>query len=292
MGSKWILCIGFSVLTFFGSNLQSQENETSTLQGVLWKDGAKMTQGLPFYVDFRMEKNQLIGKTREEIYGTPDFAVKKMKGTKVGEELHFQQFVIEKKNSSSNLTWCNYTIRLTYEDSTGYYSGTFESTDCKRNTGKIRLFAVKRPPISSDNTLTSHSWFDVFCRDYLLGLPAPAVREKERQSFVFQPLYFDYDSYAIRPEYHAYLLKMARIVAGHSDIRILVVGHTDSDGSDAYNITLSQKRAEALIDFFGANGLNTNRISIDFKGEKEPVDSNETPDGKQRNRRVDFAFSY
>jgi outer membrane protein OmpA-like peptidoglycan-associated protein len=130
----------------------------------------------------------------------------------------------------------------------------------------------------------------VFCRDYLLGFPAPAVREKERQSFVFQPLFFDYDSYAIRPEYHAYLLQMARIVAGHSDIRILVVGHTDSDGSDAYNISLSQKRAEALIDFFRANGMNTNRISIDFKGEKDPVDSNETPEGKQRNRRVDFAF--
>jgi outer membrane protein OmpA-like peptidoglycan-associated protein len=83
---------------------------------------------------------------------------------------------------------------------------------------------------------------------------------------------------------------MIRVVDGHTDLRIKVTGHTDADGSDAYNVDLSKKRAQSLIDFFVANGLSKDRIEIDFKGESLPVDSNSTPEGKQHNRRVDFAF--
>ena len=57
-----------------------------------------------------------------------------------------------------------------------------------------------------------------------------------------------------------------------------------------YNEKLSKNRAKALIRFFEENGLEKSRIVIDFKGEKQPVGSNKTPEGKQRNRRVDFTF--
>jgi OOP family OmpA-OmpF porin len=80
------------------------------------------------------------------------------------------------------------------------------------------------------------------------------------------------------------------MVKSHSDLRIKITGHTDADGSDRYNEKLSQKRAKALIQFFENNGLEKSRVVIDFKGEKQPVDSNKTPEGKQRNRRVDFTF--
>ena len=83
---------------------------------------------------------------------------------------------------------------------------------------------------------------------------------------------------------------MVRVVDGHSDLRIKVTGHTDSDGSDSYNEDLSRRRAEALINFFVSQGLSKDRIVLDFKGEKEPVDTNNTPEGKQKNRRVDFSF--
>ncbi len=83
---------------------------------------------------------------------------------------------------------------------------------------------------------------------------------------------------------------MIRVVDGHSDLRIKVTGHTDADGSDTYNLDLSKRRAEALIQFFIVNGLSRERIEIDFKGEADPIDDNATPEGKQRNRRVDFSF--
>ena len=81
-----------------------------------------------------------------------------------------------------------------------------------------------------------------------------------------------------------------RVIEGHTDLRIKVTGNTDADGSDVYNLELSKKRAEALINFFVSKGLSRDRIEIEFKGESNPIDTNTTPEGKQRNRRVDFSF--
>jgi outer membrane protein OmpA-like peptidoglycan-associated protein len=136
----------------------------------------------------------------------------------------------------------------------------------------------------------SHSWYKKFQSDLKKGYAAPEIREIERKNFEFQPVYFDYDKSEIRSEYYAFLKKMARVVDGHSDLRIKVTGHTDGDGSDAYNIELSKKRAEAIVNHFVSLGLSKDRIVIDFKGEKEPIDNNNTPEGKQKNRRVDFSF--
>ncbi|MEY4287418.1 MAG: hypothetical protein RL511_1507, partial [Bacteroidota bacterium] len=108
--------------------------------------------------------------------------------------------------------------------------------------------------------------------------------------FSFQPIYFDYDQALIKSEYEAYLKELIRMVKSHSDLRIEITGHTDTDGSDAYNLALSKKRCEALLSFFAANGLAKDRVVIQYKGEKEPVDQSNTDEGKQRNRRVDFRF--
>ena len=80
------------------------------------------------------------------------------------------------------------------------------------------------------------------------------------------------------------------MVKSHSDLRIEITGHTDCDGSDNYNLNLSKRRSEALLLFFEQNGLAKDRVVMKYKGEKEPIDQNQTPLGKQRNRRVDFRF--
>jgi OOP family OmpA-OmpF porin len=122
------------------------------------------------------------------------------------------------------------------------------------------------------------------------GRPAPEIRDLQRQNFKFEPIYFDYAKAEIRPEYKAFLLEMVEIIDGHSDLRIKVVGNTDSDGSDKYNERLSMQRAKSIISFFVANGLSADRIVLEFNGEKKPADRNDTEEGKQRNRRVEFEF--
>lgn len=122
------------------------------------------------------------------------------------------------------------------------------------------------------------------------GLSSPEKRLEELRAFKFEPIYFEYDKDNIQEQYEAYLIEMIRMVKSHSDLRILITGHTDSDGSEAYNIDLSKRRAAALVRFFEKNGLAKSRVEIDFKGEKEPADRNDTDTGKQKNRRVDFRF--
>ena len=93
-----------------------------------------------------------------------------------------------------------------------------------------------------------------FEQDLKDGLSSPEKRKEELRAFKFEPIYFEYDRDIIQSEYEAYLNEMIRMVKSHSDLRILITGHTDSDGSDAYNIDLSKRRAAALVHFFETHG--------------------------------------
>jgi outer membrane protein OmpA-like peptidoglycan-associated protein len=79
------------------------------------------------------------------------------------------------------------------------------------------------------------------------------------------------------------------VLTENSSVRVKIIGHTDSDGSDADNMTLSKKRAESvkasLVKDFGIDG---SRFETDGKGESQPVDKNTTAEGKANNRRVEF----
>jgi outer membrane protein OmpA-like peptidoglycan-associated protein len=83
---------------------------------------------------------------------------------------------------------------------------------------------------------------------------------------------------------------MARIIIGHSDLRIKIIGNTDWDGSDEFNEDLSRRRAESLTNYLENQGIKRDRIIIEYNGEKAPIESNNTKEGRQKNRRVDFKF--
>lgn len=83
--------------------------------------------------------------------------------------------------------------------------------------------------------------------------------------------------------------KLAAILNKYSDTNILVTGHTDSDGTEQYNKSLSERRAKTVSDFVIMQGITPSRFSVVGLGEGEPVASNDTPDGKRMNRRVEIA---
>lgn len=287
MHVRSIFNILFLVISFFGVG---QNKLVGTWQGFMIKDGSTNDQAMILYAQFEINNEVVSGRTRNEIVNTDLFAVKKIKGSAKDKSISFSEFVIEKKKNSTKSNWCNINADLVYDDSTGYLKGRFTSSDCKRNNGTIILYRINVTLSATSESPMSHSWYKNFQSDLKKGYAAPEIREKERKNFTFQPIYFDYDKADIRPEYFSFLKRMARVVDGHSDLRIKVTGHTDGDGSDAYNIELSRRRAEAIVNHFVSLGLSKDRIVIDFKGEKEPVDNNNTPEGKQKNRRVDFTF--
>jgi outer membrane protein OmpA-like peptidoglycan-associated protein len=258
-------------------------------QGIIVKNGTNWQEGNPIYFDFEIINNLLDGKCRMENYSKDQFRIYKL-GGKLDSNRYLN--IVQKniiKESSKSPVPCLLNFNLTYNFTTGYLEGTYEPK-CQSESGKIILFKSKFDFNDKQEPLQNHSWFDRFVNDLKEGLSSPEQRLVELRNFKFDPIYFDYDRYEIKPEYQEYLRKMIKMVKSHSDLRIKITGHTDADGSDRYNEKLSQKRAKALIRFFEENGLDKSRVVIDFKGEKQPVDSNKTPEGKQRNRRVDFTF--
>jgi outer membrane protein OmpA-like peptidoglycan-associated protein len=121
------------------------------------------------------------------------------------------------------------------------------------------------------------------------GLPDTRHKLVDEGKFSTTGILFEVNASTIKPESNGVLKEVADVLKKFTDIKVMIVGHTDSDGSDAANLDLSKKRAEAvkqaLVNDFG---IDASRISSDGKGEKEPMEDNKTKQGKAQNRRVEF----
>ena len=71
-------------------------------------------------------------------------------------------------------------------------------------------------------------------------------------------------------------------------MKIEISGHTDSKGTDSYNLTLSQNRAQSVVDYLAAHGIDKGRLKAAGYGETKPIDTNDTDEGRQNNRRTEF----
>ncbi len=101
---------------------------------------------------------------------------------------------------------------------------------------------------------------------------------------------FGFDSATLQPDAKTNIKKLAGILKKYPGSNILVTGHTDSDGTEKYNQTLSEKRAKAVADYAILQGVSPSSISTKGLGETEPIASNDTVEGKRLNRRVEIAI--
>ncbi|MDZ7622342.1 MAG: OmpA family protein [Candidatus Competibacteraceae bacterium] len=99
---------------------------------------------------------------------------------------------------------------------------------------------------------------------------------------------FDFDSASIKPAFVPALQRVAGTLREYDRTAVYIVGHTDSVGSDAYNLDLSVRRAESVAGFLASSGVSDNRLRTEGRGKREPVTSNATPEGRQQNRRVEI----
>lgn len=100
---------------------------------------------------------------------------------------------------------------------------------------------------------------------------------------------FDVNTASLKPESFGVIKEIAAVLKEHPGVKISITGHTDSDGADAANLTLSQKRAAAVKDaIVNEYSIDASRIETAGKGETQPVADNKTKEGKAANRRVEF----
>lgn len=103
-------------------------------------------------------------------------------------------------------------------------------------------------------------------------------------------LLFAYDSDAITGAARENLTNLAESLRKYSDTDVLIVGHTDATGSDAYNQGLSERRAASAANFLASQGITRTRVQTAGRGEGEPIDSNESAEGRALNRRVEVVI--
>ena len=103
-------------------------------------------------------------------------------------------------------------------------------------------------------------------------------------------VYFDTDKYSVEGQSREALMSLANIFKEYPNTNILVEGHTDSTGSDAYNLTLSKNRAQAVTSFLVNQGIDKGRIDTKWYGEAQPKYDNSTVEGRSKNRRVELAI--
>jgi len=99
---------------------------------------------------------------------------------------------------------------------------------------------------------------------------------------------FDVNKATLKPESMGVINEIATLMKEHPEVNFSVEGHTDSDGDDTFNQTLSEQRAETVVNTLKKLGIDGNRMTSKGWGESKPLDSNATPEGKANNRRVEF----
>lgn len=124
-------------------------------------------------------------------------------------------------------------------------------------------------------------------KDFRLD-PIQVATVEENTTIVLNNIFFDFDKSTLKPESNPELNRIVSVMKEKSGMQIEIAGHADATGPESYNLKLSERRARAVVQYLTREGIGNARISVVFYGEAKPVAPNTTPDGRRRNRRVEF----
>lgn len=135
-----------------------------------------------------------------------------------------------------------------------------------------------------------------FSLEGIFSLSSPFYKDVPLQpigagkTIVLKNIFFDTDSYKLMPESKTELDKLARFLSLNKTIKVEISGHTDNTGSQQYNQSLSEKRAQSVVDYLVKAGTNPAQLTAKGYGLLKPIDSNETEEGRANNRRTELTI--
>ncbi|HEY0040041.1 MAG TPA: OmpA family protein [Flavisolibacter sp.] len=182
-----------------------------------------------------------------------------------------------------------------------HYSIQVQKTRFRMWINDKKVFDIPRAMIVGDtmnqlyfyleNSNYQEDEIGLFISNIKVATGVPDTRHKliEEGKFSTTGILFDVNAATIKPESNGVLKELGGLLNEHKDVKIKIIGHTDSDGTDAANLELSKKRSEAVKTALATGyGIEESRIQTDGKGESVPVGDNKTKEGKAQNRRVEF----
>ncbi len=126
------------------------------------------------------------------------------------------------------------------------------------------------------------------------GCPAikMEVEEKKILEDAIQAIEFETGSANLKRTSRSILYRIAKIMNKYPDYKVDIIGHTDNQGESDMNLQLSKDRANSCLDYLTSQGIDARRITAKGFGDKRPIESNDSPEGKSKNRRVEFKLHY
>jgi OmpA-OmpF porin, OOP family len=118
--------------------------------------------------------------------------------------------------------------------------------------------------------------------------PIQLATVQENITINLNNVFFDFDKAVLKAESFPELDRIVTLMKDKTGMQIEITGHTDNTGPERYNLGLSERRAKAVVKYLTGKEIKADRISTKFFGETKPVESNDTVDGRRKNRRVEF----
>lgn len=120
--------------------------------------------------------------------------------------------------------------------------------------------------------------------------PIQVAAIEENSTIVLNNVFFDFDKDVLKSESSSELNRIVKLMNDKPNMQIKIAGHTDATGPESYNLGLSERRVKSVTQYLVDKGVERKRITSEFYGEKKPAETNETIEGRKRNRRVEFTI--
>lgn len=154
------------------------------------------------------------------------------------------------------------------------------------NGSSYSYFAERPGYYSTSNSidLTEESTYKEINVDIILQ----SIQSLQNTSIVLNNIYFDFDKSDLKTESGIELDRLVKFLSDNPNVKIEISAHTDAKGSEEYNLSLSQKRAESVVGYLTAKGIDPARLIAKGYGESNPIGDNSTEEGMAKNRRVEM----
>ncbi|MDP2424189.1 MAG: OmpA family protein [Bacteroidales bacterium] len=206
------------------------------------------------------------------------------------------------------IIWNNWSEAREWQGDQGQVSFMFKSSQKYHiafwvQKQRVRMYANDQKVLDLPRGLQANYTYNIFRIDdntdettplisnfrIAAGLPDMRNQLITEGKLVSYGIYFDVNSHKLKPESTATIKEIAQVLKDNPTVRINIVGHTDSDGGDAFNLDLSKRRAESVKnELIKVYGIDATRIETDGKGESQPLAPDDNALNKAKNRRVEF----
>lgn len=280
---KTIVALLFALPFMSNSQIITPERINGTWQGILIQPINDYTDNYAYWISLNMQGDSVFGVIRTEDEKTPFYALVNIRGEVVDNKISFTQDRIIKENPRPESYWCLISGELLFDAEDNSLSGKWTSTMEKCKPGSILIFKSPKPINMGPTHMYTYSTFKY--------VESEVKKKKKFNGYKVRLSEINFETNSHKIIGNTATAEINRIYSLLNKKEILHVniqGYTDNTGADDFNMRLSYLRAREIYNLLIAKGVKENRITYEGYGKSRPIASNETEEGKLKNRRVEI----